>query len=123
LVVCSFQPCNTLPLLLFANRDGGRHRPSGTWAQWADQPSVYAGRDLEAGGTWLGMAEQGRFATLTNIRDTSIPLGAHSRGALVSDYLATQQTPAAYLKTVAHDLQLYSGFNLLVGDTQSLWFI
>lgn len=123
LVVFSWQPGSPQPLLLLANRDEVHQRPSAPLAQWADQPSVYAGRDLEAGGTWLGMAEQGRFATLTNIRDTSIPLGAHSRGALVSDYLATQQTPAAYLKTVAHDLQLYSGFNLLVGDTQSLWFI
>lgn len=123
LVVFSWQPGSPQPLLLLANRDEVHQRPSAPLAQWSDQPSVYAGRDLEAGGTWLGMAEQGRFATLTNIRDVSIPLGEHSRGALVSDYLAAQQTPEAYLKAVAHDLPLYSGFNLLVGDTQSLWFI
>ena len=85
LVVFSWQPESAQPLLLLANRDEVHARPSAPLAQWSDQPAIYAGRDLEAGGTWLGITEQSRFATLTNIRDLSLPLGAKSRGALVSD--------------------------------------
>lgn len=123
LVVFSWQPDSHQPLVLLANRDEVHQRPSAALAQWSDQPEIYAGRDLEAGGTWLGIAEHGRFATLTNIRDMSLPLGEQSRGALVSDYLISQQSPQAYLKDVAANVQLYSGFNLLVGDAQSLWYL
>ena len=123
LIVFSWQPKSHQPLLLLANRDEMHARPSAPLAQWSDQPSIYAGQDLEAGGTWLGVAEQGRFAALTNIRDMSLPLGAQSRGALVSDYLASQQTPQAYLQQVATQVRQYSGFNLLIGDLHSIWYL
>ena len=123
LVVFSWQPESAQPLLLLANRDEVHARPSAPLAQWSDQPAIYAGRDLEAGGTWLGITEQSRFATLTNIRDLSLPLGAKSRGALVSDYLAGQQSPQAYLHDIATQLTQYSGFNLLVGDQHSMWYL
>lgn len=123
LVVFAWQPQCRQPLLLLANRDEVHARPSAALAQWPDQPSIYAGRDLEAGGTWLGIAEQGRFATLTNIRDVSLAQGEHSRGALVSDYLASEQTAQAYLQGVASQVNRYSGFNLLVGDQQSIWYL
>lgn len=123
LVVFAWRPESRQPLLLLANRDEVHARPSAALAQWPDQPEIYAGRDLEAGGTWLGITEQGRFATLTNIRDMSLPLGAQSRGALVTDYLASQKTPQAYLQEVAGQINQYSGFNLLVGDLQSIWYL
>ncbi|MDY0250239.1 MAG: NRDE family protein [Pseudomonas sp.] len=123
LIVFAWQPNSRQPLLLLANRDEMHARPSAPLAQWSDQPSVYAGRDLEAGGTWLGISEQGRFAALTNIRDMSLPLGRQSRGALVSDYLTAQETPQAYLQQVATQVSQYSGFNLLVGDLQSIWYL
>ena len=123
LVVFAWRPENHQPLLLLANRDEVHARPSAALAQWGDQPRIYAGRDLEAGGTWLGIAPQGRFASLTNIRDTALPLGEQSRGALVSDYLAGQQSPQVYLQAVAAELAQYSGFNLLVGDRHSLWYL
>lgn len=123
LIVFAWRPQSRQPLLLLANRDEIHSRPSAPLAQWPDQPSIYAGRDLEAGGTWLGIAEQGRFAALTNIRDMSLPLGEQSRGALVSDYLASQQTPQAYLQEIAAKTSQYSGFNLLVGDLHSIWYL
>lgn len=123
LVVFAWQPHARQPLLLLANRDEVHQRPSAALAQWSDQPGIYAGRDLEAGGTWLGIAEQGRFATLTNIRDLSLPLGEQSRGALVSNYLASQQAPQEYLQEVATNISQYSGFNLLVGDLNSIWYL
>lgn len=123
LVVFAWRPESRQPLLLLANRDEVHARPSAALAQWSDRPEIYAGRDLEAGGTWLGIAEQGRFATLTNIRDMSLPLGARSRGALVTDYLASQKPPQVYLQEVARQIDQYSGFNLLVGDLQSIWYL
>ena len=123
LIVFSWQPERRQPLLLLANRDEVHARSSAPLAQWSDQPSVYAGRDLEAGGSWLGIAEQGRFAALTNIRDMSLPLGEQSRGALVSDYLASEQSPQAYLQDIAAKTNQYSGFNLLVGDLNSIWYL
>ena len=123
LVVFAWRPQSRQPLILLANRDEVHARPTVALAQWQDRPSIYAGRDLEAGGSWLGVAERGRFATLTNIRDVSLPLGAQSRGALVSNYLASQQSPQAYLQEVASQMNQYSGFNLLVGDQQSIWYL
>lgn len=123
LIVFSWQPERRQPLLLLANRDEVHARSSAPLAQWSDRPSVYAGRDLEAGGSWLGIAEQGRFAALTNIRDMSLPLGEQSRGALVSDYLASEQSPQAYLQDIAAKTNQYSGFNLLVGDLNSIWYL
>ena len=123
LIVFSWQPNSHQPLLLLANRDEVHARPSAALAQWSDQPRIYSGRDLEAGGSWLGIAEQDRFAALTNIRDTALPLGTQSRGALVSDYLAGQQSPQAYLQKVARHIDQYSGFNLLIGDADSIWYL
>ena len=123
LIVFSWQPVSQQPLLLLANRDEIHARPSAALAQWSDQPSIYAGRDLEAGGSWLGISRQGRFAALTNIRDMSLPLGAQSRGALVSEYLAIEQSAQTYAQKVAQHTQQYSGFNLLLGDQQSIWYI
>lgn len=123
LIVFAWRPESRQPLLVLANRDEVHARPSAALAHWPDQPSIYAGRDLEAGGTWLGIAEQGRFAALTNIRDMTLPLGEQSRGALVSGFLNSQQTPHAYLQAVSSQLSQYSGFNLLVGDLQSLWYL
>ena len=123
LVVFAWRPDSRQPLLLLANRDEVHARPSAPLAQWSDQPRIYAGRDLEAGGTWLGMAEHGRFAVLTNVRDLALPLGAQSRGALVSDYLASEHSPQAYLQEISRQTDQYSGFNLLVGDLHSIWYL
>lgn len=123
LVVFAWRPNSSQPLLVLANRDEVHGRPSAPLAQWSDQPEIHAGRDLEAFGTWLGVSPQGRFATLTNIRDMSLPLGEQSRGALVTDYLVSEQSPQAYLQAVANQIDQYSGFNLLVADLQSIWYL
>src|SRR6266700_1366731 len=75
-------------LILAANRDEYFGRPTAPATFWHDHPGVLAGRDLEAGGTWLGITPQGRFAALTNYRNPADQkTGAPSRGALVSDFL------------------------------------
>ena len=57
------------PLVVAANRDEFFNRPTASAAFWKDAPQVLAGRDLEAGGTWMGVTREGRFAALTNFRD------------------------------------------------------
>lgn len=123
LIVFAWRPGHPLPLLVAANRDEFHARPSRPLSEWAEHPGLFAGRDLEAGGTWMGYTREGRFAALTNIRDPSRPQGLRSRGHLVAEYLASQVSPQAYLEGLTGQLTDYSGFNLLVGDTASLWFL
>lgn len=121
LIVFAWRPQSATVLRLAANRDEFYARPSAVLSQWSDAPGVFAGRDLEAGGTWLGVTAQGRFAALTNIRDPRQKVGPRSRGELAADYLLSQISPAAYLDQLVPRAVDYAGFNLLVGDTQQLW--
>ncbi|WP_207948605.1 NRDE family protein, partial [Pseudomonas aeruginosa] len=100
LIVFAWQPGHALPLLVAANRDEFYARPSLPLAAWEDAEGVFAGRDLEAGGTWLGLGPAGRFAALTNVRDPSQALGKRSRGELVADFLRGGGNPADYLAQV-----------------------
>lgn len=84
LIVFAWRPGHALPLIVAANRDEFYARPAQALAAWEDAPGVHAGRDLEAGGTWLGVGPQGRFAALTNIRDPRQAQGPRSRGELVA---------------------------------------
>ncbi|MGY4525130.1 NRDE family protein [Pseudomonas sp. TE21394] len=123
LIVFAWRPGHALPLVVAANRDEFYARPTQALAAWEDAPGVYAGRDLEAGGTWLGVGPQGRFAALTNIRDPRQPLGPRSRGELVAAYLQGELEVEAYLDQVASRSDQYSGFNLLVGDGRQLGYL
>ncbi|MFJ3482682.1 NRDE family protein [Pseudomonas sp. NPDC090202] len=123
LIVFAWRPSHALPLVLAANRDEFYARPTLPLAQWEDTPQVYAGRDLEAGGTWLGVNADGRFAALTNIRNPGQPLGRRSRGELVAQFLTGSLSVDDYLREVAGRSAEYSGFNLLVGDRQALHFL
>lgn len=123
LIVFAWRPGTARPLIVAANRDEFYARPTQALAAWEDAPGVHAGRDLEAGGTWLGVGPQGRFAALTNIRDPGQALGPRSRGELVADYLRGELGVEAYLDQVASRSKLYSGFNLLVGDTGQLGYL
>ena len=122
ILVFDWQPGTRQPLLLLANRDEFHARPTAALAQWTDLPLVHAGRDLQAGGSWLGVAPGRRFATLTNIREPELAR-PRSRGELVSQYLAGQQLPGQYLQELVAIAGEYSGFNLLAGDTDELWFL
>jgi len=123
LIVFAWRPGHALPLIVAANRDEFYARPTQALTAWEDAPGVHAGRDLEAGGTWLGVGPQGRFAALTNIRDPGQPLGPRSRGELVAGYLQGELGVEAYLDQVASRSKQYSGFNLLVGDGRQLGYL
>ena len=121
LIVFAWQPENQTVLRLAANRDEFYERPSAALGEWQDSPGVFAGRDLQAGGTWLGVTAQGRFAALTNIRDPRQKAGPRSRGALTADYLLGQESAPAYLDRIMRDTAAHAGFNLLIGDRHQLW--
>lgn len=108
------------PLVVAANRDEFFARPAAPAAWWAGQ-GIFAGRDLEAGGTWLGVGRSGRFAGLTNFRDPArLRSGTPTRGALVADFLAGDESTAAALARLEHQGPRYNAFNLLVCDGATL---
>ena len=110
-------------LIIAANRDEFYERPTAPAAFWADSPDVLAGRDLRAGGAWLGITKNGKIATLTNYRDpASIKSGAPSRGNLVKNYLSGDKNPADFLAGLEKKAGFYNGFNLIIGDTENLYW-
>jgi uncharacterized protein with NRDE domain len=121
LIVFAWRPGHAQPLIVAANRDEFYARPSLPLAQWPDAPHVYAGRDQEAGGTWLGVNADGRFAALTNIRDPHQPPARKSRGELVARFLNGSLPIDEYLAEVNGRSIEYAGFNLLVGTRDELW--
>lgn len=109
-------------LVLIANRDEFHARPTEELNLWSDREGVLAGRDLQAGGTWLGWHRSGRFGLITNYRDQQSPQDAPTRGNLIPDFLDGPQTPGDYLAALAPSAARYAGFNLLLGDLRSLWY-
>lgn len=130
LMVLNWRPEAEVPLLLVANRDEFRERPTEPmhwWPQTTDQPSVLAGRDQQAGGTWLAIGENGDFALLTNIRPGYIGHAAErSRGELPLRFLrhiAAGGGIESFHAEVQKEITVYGGFNLIVGNARRLfWF-
>lgn len=120
LIVLAWQAHPDYPLILAANRDEFYLRAAAPARFWEESPQVLAGRDLSAGGTWLGVTRSGRFAAITNFREPGAPKGERSRGLLVSAYLQGAAAPLAYAQQVAESGSHYGGFNLLVGDRAEL---
>ncbi|WP_085637075.1 MULTISPECIES: NRDE family protein [unclassified Pseudomonas] len=121
LIVFAWRPDHAQPLIVAANRDEFYARPSLPLAPWPEAPHVHAGRDLEAGGTWLGLGAHGRFAALTNIRDPGQPPAQRSRGGLVAGFLTGELSIDDYLADVVERSAQYAGFNLLLGNAHELW--
>ena len=110
------------PFIVAANRDEFHARPTQDAHWWPDRPSILGGRDLQAGGTWLAMSRDGRFAAVTNYRD------AHhesprllSRGNLVTGFLESGEAALDYLATIDGDR--YAGVNLLVYDGETTGYL
>jgi uncharacterized protein with NRDE domain len=123
LIVIGWRCRPDLPLVVAANRDEWRDRPAEPARWWDDPPAILAGRDLKAGGTWMGVTREGRFAAVTNFRDPSDRRStARSRGELVTQYLLSGAAPADFLAEVASRAREYNGFNLIAGDGESLWY-
>ena len=114
------------PLIIAANRDEYFSRPTQPPHWWADAPHLYAGKDLQAGGTWLGYNRQNRIAGITNLRRLDLyQEGAKSRGELVKHFLDidTKNTDTAiadFTTFLQESASEYNPFNLLFGDASKL---
>ncbi len=130
LIVFAWQVVPSIPLIAAANRDEFYDRPAKPAHWWEDRPDIYAGRDLLAGGTWMGIRKDEishanhRFAAVTNVRAPQFKQPKDtSRGKLVSDYLESDLEPEEYIAHIRKKAYKYNGFNLLVGNASTLiWF-
>jgi len=105
------------PCVLAANRDEFHERPTEHAHWWSDRPDILAGRDLSAGGTWLGVTRGGRFAALTNFRDPGVQRAdVPSRGRLVTDELESGRSVADSLQHLRTVCANYNPFNMIFSD-------
>jgi len=122
LILLAWRVDRARTFIVAANRDEFHARPAATAAFWKDSPGILAGRDLEAGGTWMGVSRSGRFAAVTNYRGGKDVNAKTSRGALVTGFLLAAD-PESFLVETEKTKAGYSGFNLLVSDGKALWWL
>jgi uncharacterized protein with NRDE domain len=123
LAIIAFNSLTDWPLIVIANRDELHSRPTLPAGPWSDASNILGGRDLNAGGTWLGMTTSGKLALLTNFREPGRhdPI-APSRGLLTDQYLRGESTAKSFARDVQNHYHSYNGFNLLLGDGSDLWY-
>jgi uncharacterized protein with NRDE domain len=121
LLVAAVEAHPDFRLVLAGHRDEFHDRPTAPLAWWDDAPDILAGRDLQAGGTWLGVDRAGRMSVVTNFRAPGSQRDeAPSRGLLVPGFLASGLPAASFTDRLARDASRYSGFNLLAWDGDTL---
>lgn len=109
------------PLILIANRDEFYKRPTQAASFWGIDSGLLAGKDIEAGGTWMGMTKTGLFAALTNYRDPkNINNDRKSRGEIPLKFLQSNLTSEQFLIELEKEADQYNGFNLLVWDGKNM---
>ncbi len=120
LVVLALGVFPEAPFVLAANRDEYFARPSAPAGWWShDGVELFGGRDLDKGGTWLGLTRSGRVAVVTNVRDLKTPAreGASSRGWLVRDALASESFPPTF------EPAKFPAYNVLAGEGSELFYL
>jgi len=118
----ALDPHPSLRLVLAANRDEAHDRPTRAAGRWEDAPQVIAGRDLRAGGTWLGVTTSGRLAAITNVRARSARREGRSRGEIPRAFLEGSAAPSVFVAAIVARAQEYPAFNLVVGDATALLY-
>jgi uncharacterized protein with NRDE domain len=116
LILFAHQCHREYPLIVAANRDERHQRPSQAARFWPDMPSLLGGKDLSAGGTWMGTERSGRFAAVTNFRGPTQDASEFSRGALCLDFLTSTASSSDFLNALVTRAESYAGFNLLLWD-------
>ena len=118
LILFKYEPDAEHNLIIAANRDEFHSRPALPAHFWDNESSIFAGKDLLGGGTWLGSSKNGKVAGLTNFSQPTDPSNALSRGFLVRDFLIKDKTCSDFARLI--DPSLYAGFNLLLYDQNEL---
>ncbi len=112
------------PLVVVGNRDEFHGRPADPAHWWRSPEGILAGRDLQAGGSWLGLNRNGRFAVVTNYREPGVPTsGRRSRGELVVDFLSSSGPVADWMDELDRRGGDYGGFNLVIGEGDQLHYL
>lgn len=122
LVIVAVGVSRLYPFMIAANRDERHGRPATAAGWWVDRPHLFAGRDLAAGGTWLAVDRRGRIAAVTNIRESPRSIAQRSRGVLVTNFVAGNESASAYAVQAALEGQNYGAFNLLLYDGSELYY-
>lgn len=124
LIVFAYKVHPETPFLLAGNRDEFYQRPAKPAHKWKTEPEIIAGKDLAAGGTWMGISESGRFAALTNYRAIhEIKENAPSRGDIVKDFLLSDKPIEHCLAQILNHSGNYNGFNLIAGTLSDMYFL
>jgi len=123
LILLAFQARPDFPLVVAANRDEFHLRGTRPAQWWPDAPQLLAGKDLEGGGTWMGVSKTGRFAAITNVREprTTSPAPC-SRGLLPRLYLEEEIDDQHFISLLRQTRDQYLGYNLLFGDSERLHY-
>jgi len=124
LIALAYRHFPDLPLVMIANRDEFYARETAPLHKWTDTPiSIIAGRDMQEGGTWMGISEKGHIAALTNFRDPAhMQEGKPSRGKITQEFLSGNTSIAEmpqYLRTRGRS---FNGFNLLFGTIDEMYY-
>lgn len=123
LIVLGIEAHADYPLIILANRDEFYARPTEGLSLWSNT-DFYAGKDLQAGGTWLAISKKGKFAAITNIRDPkNIKENAISRGNIIVDFMKGNQNAFDFLNELKLNCHTFNGFNLICGTFQQLLFM
>ena len=122
LIVFAWQSHAEFPLILVANRDEYYQRPTAAAHFWEENPAILGGRDLRAGGTWLGTCRDGRWTAVTNYREGEAASAPRSRGELTSEFLQGNKSIENFATEALHNGDLFGGFNLLLGDDEKLLY-
>ncbi len=120
LILVAWRVHSNYPWMLAANRDEFFSRPADAARWWSDDRDLLAGRDLQAGGTWLGVTRAGRFAALTNYRGAERRTDAPSRGALVAGILKSNEPVGDTLQRLRASAHCYTPFNVIFSDGERL---
>ncbi|HEV7489229.1 MAG TPA: NRDE family protein [Rhodanobacteraceae bacterium] len=121
LLLIAVRAVRARPLLLLGNRDEFRARASAAAEPWDEDSRVVGGRDLVAGGSWLAVRTDGRYAAVTNVRSGLPATAPKSRGWLVRDFVLGNTSSREFVDAVHTDVESYGAFNLVVGDRETTW--
>lgn len=111
------------PLLLLGNRDEFHARPSAAAEPWRGVADCLGGLDLKAGGSWLAQRNDGRFASVTNLRSGLQAQAPRSRGALVREFVVGDDSAQEFGQRVLDQIDEYGPFNLVFGDRAGVYLI
>jgi len=123
LLFFSFKLTPGYRFVLAGNRDEFLHRPAAPLHYIDEEKTILAGRDLQGGGTWLGLSKRGQIAAITNFRKGGmVRTDAPSRGEIIDSYLRSDDTAEEFLAKLQKQGADYNGFNLILGDVNSLFY-